>query len=464
MLKRVISNSFLYGALPQLPKVASFFILPLITPFLTGEDYGVVALLSAYIGLISVLQSLGLNLIVVNAYYHYPMQYKWLWRQVFGFLLLWTVLYVCLLAGLIWFSLPQLSATERGWIILLKIVPVLLFNGSEIIGVTYFRLQHKALPIAVRAVLAGSITVFLNYIFIAEFQLGYMGWLWAEAIALVVNGSLFLYPVLFTWKFTPIFNFKWRTIIKSLRVCLPTVPHYYSTYLLNSSDRMIMQHVGVSTTDIGRYSLAYNLGNYLEIVSQSITTALGPNLNELVKSDRWREYRDLIFYFQAVMLTGCFTVAVWVNDWLPVLIKNKELANIQFLLIVIIMSFAYRPMYAGVNMVIFYYEKTKVLWKITFVAGLANVIANIIFIPLYGLEAAALITFLSFLYVGFIGFLFNHYKQLVQTRLSPVLWLLLIITSLVIVLFVYKLSIPLKALINVVYITTIGLITYVKTR
>lgn len=73
-------------------------------------------------------------------------------------------------------------------------------------------------------------------------------------------------------------------------------------------------------------------------------------------------------------------------------------------------------------------EKTSALWKISFVAGMLNVIANVIFVPFYGIYAAAISTFGSLLYMGFAGFFLKSYRSLPQVDHYPLLWIALIST------------------------------------
>lgn len=458
MYRKLLKNSAIYGILPQLPKIASFFVLPLITPYLTAADYGVVGVLAAYIGAFSVFHLLGFNIIVVNAFYHHPKQYKWYWRQAYGFLWLWSIVYFSLLGVVIYYTLPQEASANKWLIIAMKVLPAFFFGVSDMLAVNYYRLNHKALPIASRSLFAGLVGIALNYYFIAGLKMGYMGWITSEFITAIVSGILFFIPVYKRWGLTPIFNFKRRLIKKALKVSMPVIPHYYSTYLLNSSDRVIMERVNVPTNEIGRYSLAYNFGIYIETLSNAVNQAVGPNLLELIRNNKWREYQQLIFAFQALILFVCFTLSLWVTQWVPFLIRNKELQNIYLLLIIILMSYSYRPIYIGCTGVIFYYERTSILWRITFIGGVINVIANFIFIPIYGVTAAAVTTFISLLYMGFSGFFFEVVKTYNKAKLKPLMWFLLNIACLFLAIQFYDFGVVEKLIINGIVLLGLGLL------
>jgi O-antigen/teichoic acid export membrane protein len=219
--------------------------------------------------------------------------------------------------------------------------------------------------------------------------------------------------------------------------------------MLDSSDRLIMERLNVSTANIGKYSLAYSFGKYADTVTNALNQAVGPNLLELMKLKNWKTYEELIFTFQAIVITMCFTISLWSPQWLPILIKNEGLlVNVEHLIIIVLMSYSYRPMYVGCNQLAFYYEKTNKLWRITFIAGMINIVLNLIFIPMYGLIAAAVTTFISFMFMGFAGFYFNYYKDIKELNIKPVFWFIMIVALLVIALISVGASFKFKILIN----------------
>ncbi|MBA2330844.1 MAG: lipopolysaccharide biosynthesis protein [Flavisolibacter sp.] len=430
MYKIIFKNSAIYGILPQLPKIGALFVLPLTTPFLSAVDFGVVGTVSSYTYATSVFNLLGLEAVIQIAFFHYPKQYKWLWRQLYGFITLWSIIYIALLAVLLYNIIPPEAHEQRWEIVFIKVLPLLLFVPSEFFAISYYVLNQKALPVASRSLILGFISLFFNYYFIAHLKMGYMGWFLADMIAGCITGFVFCLPLYTKWKLTPIFNFKWRLIKKSLKIALPLIPHNYSAYMLDSSDRVIMERVGMTTANIGRYSLAYNFGKYVETVTLAAGQAVGPLLLQNIKKKNWRDYEKLVFYFQSLVLFACFTLALWIPQWLPLLVRNNELLDIQTLMVVIILSYSYRPIFNGCNQIAYYYEKSNVLWRITFVAGIINIILNLIFIPIYGLAAAAISTFLAFMFVAFAGFTFKFYKDVKDLNLKPLFWLLMICASL----------------------------------
>jgi O-antigen/teichoic acid export membrane protein len=127
------------------------------------------------------------------------------------------------------------------------------------------------------------------------------------------------------------------------------------------------------------------------------------------------------------------------------------------------MSYSYRPVYIGCNQVVFYFEKTNLLWKVTFVAGVLNVIGNIVFVPIFGVNAAALVTFATLMYMGFSGFFFKVIKTHNKAKLYPLVWFILIISCTSLAIIFYDSNILLKFVINAVMVVVLFLMQKITT-
>jgi O-antigen/teichoic acid export membrane protein len=460
MLRKLFSHTAIYGLAPQISKVASVFALPLITAHLTATDYGIYGLITAVVGSISVLSYLGLNVILSNSYFKSPYQYKWVWRQIYGFLVLWNIPYAFLLAGVIYYFIP-VEAAEHTWLIIfLNTLPVVFFGPTAMIATMYYQLRQKPFQIAIRSGLIGILTVGLNVYFIAFEEMGYLGWFLAGTISQMINQVSYWIPLNKHMKLTPIFNFKWRLIKKQLRVSLPTVPHYYGAYLLNASDRVIMKFLNIPTANIGLYNAANTVGNIVSMMANASGQAIGPMLLQSYKNKDELLARKLCYILQIAFFAGTFLLSIWLKEIFFLLIRNNTLNQVYPLGIIIVMAYNYRPMYFAANNRLFYYEKTKVLIKITFVAGIINVLLNFLLIPIWGYQVAAYTTFGCLMYMGYAGFFLKEFKEHCRLNYHPVKWLALTLLLTVAAYYAVHLNVILK----IVFTLFIPGITYVAIK
>ncbi|MEM6804834.1 MAG: polysaccharide biosynthesis C-terminal domain-containing protein [Bacteroidota bacterium] len=456
MLKKLLSHSAIYGLAPQLPQVANLFILPIITQDLTTTDYGVAGVVYAYLAALEAFQFLGLRLSLSNGYFHHKMQYKWLWRQIHGFVSLWSILFAVIVGLILYVGIPDEAVENRPLIILLHIIPIILFNVSSECGRLYYQLSQNPVPLAVQVALVGFIMVFMNLYLISYQQMGYMGWFWSRFTGAFISFLFFFYPLYIKRKLIPIFNFKWRLIKEKLKLALPMIPHSYGSYLLHASDRVVLDLLQVNVSRIGIYNLAGNFGNYFNAFVNGSGMAADPMIAEYYKNlprkTGFSITRDFIFLWQVLILIFSFLVCLWFKEIFSILIRNDELQEAYALAIIVIMSYNYRPLYAGFTTKLFYYEKTDKLWRISFGAGVINVLLNLAFIPFFGIEAAAISTFISFLLLGILGYYLKEYKAMEDENYFPLLWALgislctLVVFYLKDIFWAYKISISLVIL------------------
>jgi len=422
MIKKLFSHTAIYGLAPYVPKVASIAALPILTKHLTPHDYGINGVISAYTAAVAVFNTLGLKVVLTNSFFKHEHRFKKIWGQYYGFLSLWNIPFALMVCLLLYIAVSNDVGNNVWLIILLNLIPIVSFGPTSMIATTYYQLRKEPLQIGIRTAFFGVLTIALNIYTIAYLHQGYMGWFWTNMIVGLLMNLSYWYP-LKKAGIRPIYNFKWRLIKNSLKVTFPTLPHYYSSYLINSSDRLVMDLLKVDTSNIGRYNVAYTLGNNVQTVGMAFNTAIGPMIMEQFKKGSEIKARDLVFFWQAIFVLFTFGLSIWCKEIMYVLIKNESLQKTYPLAIIIIMSYNYRPMYVGSIQKLLYNEKTSILWKVTLIAGLVNVAMNLFLIPVAGYEIAAVATFVSLAFMGYAGYFFPVFKEINHVNYYPLPWL-----------------------------------------
>jgi O-antigen/teichoic acid export membrane protein len=449
MFRKLISHTAIYGLSSQVSKVAGFLALPFITPYLTEFDYGVYGIIIAYASAIEVFTTLGLRVVLVNSFYKHPKRYTFVWRQLYGFLIQWLWLFSALKFLLLLAIMP--NGVENGIeIALLSVAETMLFGPAATFSSTLFQIKEMPKSIAVRTAIFGMLTVMLNIWFIAFLHLGFMGWIYANAIVVVVSNVSYAIPLFNTFNLYPIFSYSRKRVWQSLKVSLPTVPHYYSTFLLNSSDRVVMERMKLPAADIGKYSVAYTVSSVFQSIGMATGFAIGPMMMKCYKEKDEHTARSIVFIVQALFLIGSFLLSLWLREIFQVVIRNEALSAIYPLGIIVLMAYNYRAMYYGTTNKLLYAEKTNTLWRLTFVAGILNVALNIILIPIYGYQVAALTTFATLMYNGYAGYFTKIFKEITPLPYYPVFWLTFTIGLSTLVYLLRDITWQIKAVITIV--------------
>jgi O-antigen/teichoic acid export membrane protein len=402
---------------PQIPKFAALFVLPLITPHLESVDYGVYGIITSYTGILTGLSDLGFSVVLVNSYYKHPTKWRFIWRQLHFYLIVWSIIYSVITAFLIYFIIPGEAVKNLLWIILSVCLPSLFFNSTITIASRYYQFAQKPFYMAIVSAIVGTVAIALNLFTISTLKLGYMGWFVSTALATGIQFIFFCYPVFVKYRLSPILSFRKRFLRKQLKVSLPTIPHNYSSYLLNSSDRIVMDNMGVKVSEIGKFNLAYTFGNYFDFLVTAVGMAIGPFYTSVIaKGTRKSEndYHFITHWLQFSFILVGFLLSLWAKELMQVLIRNDELKMVYPLSIIIIMGYVSRPYYWAIVTRMQFNEQTQKLWRISFIAGVLNVILNIILVPKFGIMAAAITTFVALLYMGFSG----YYLKITSTEMK----------------------------------------------
>ena len=136
---------------------------------------------------------------------------------------------------------------------------------------------------------------------------------------------------------------------------------------------------------------------------------------------------------QTFLIILAFIFSIWLKEIFGLLIHNDNLIYAYSFGVVIIMSYSYRPIYFGPISKLQYHYITKDLWKISFVAGILNVLSNITLIPFFGIWGAVFSTYISLMFMAFRGYFLKSYVQNSVVNYYPIFWFCLITISTILV-------------------------------
>jgi O-antigen/teichoic acid export membrane protein len=231
------------------------------------------------------------------------------------------------------------------------------------------------------------------------------------------------------------------------------IPHNYSAYLLNSSDRVVLDWYKTDVNAIGYYNFAYQFGSLFEVIGNAVGMAVGPYYTKMYTDNTSKSLSDekhFTFFMMGSFLIATFLVSLWMKEIFSVLVSNDHLKLSYNIGILVLMGYAYRPMYWSAGIKLTTHNKTNILWRISAVGGIINVILNLIFVPIYGIYAAAISTLIGLLYIGFSGYYFKTYKKLNPPEYNhyPTSWMIAVVLTTAAVYFLRDADIIYKATIT----------------
>lgn len=410
-LKRILKNTVWYGVIPKLPVLLSILALPLITPFLTSEDYGIMGTITAYSAIATGLCTFGLHVHLTNTFFEYPNTYKSKWNQLLSLMFLGSFFCSIVLSIILYYMLPLQNGLFKTVIIAFIVIPVILVP-NQIIANSYYLLINKPEAQIIRNLLAALIGFFLMLYLVWIEKIGYIGWIVSVFSTALISFLLFIKPL---WREEKLYPVSIEMEIKDLRnifiISLPLIPHNLGHILMSSSDRIIMDLYSVSQKEMGIYYNGYQTAEYMNILLLALCTAISPLVQ---KSYRDKNKNKTLSYFIMASVIAYILIclgSLWMKEFYSLFIRNSELQVASEIAILTIFSYFPVILYFFLSTYIFINKKTnKILWLV-FVPALLNIVLNTIFIPIYGYKAAVYTTIISYWLIFFIPLFFPFFKK-----------------------------------------------------
>jgi len=216
------------------------------------------------------------------------------------------------------------------------------------------------------------------------------------------------------WKYAFFFN-------------LPLIPHYLSGQILNQSDRIMIGKI-VDQASVAKYSVAYNIGLLMNIVTNAINGSYTPWFYQSFEKKSISNIRRISTVIITMM--ACFVVVLmFFGPELLKLIAPSKYSDAVYVIPTVAASVFFTFMYNIFANFEFYYEKNQYVLASSIIAAVINIILNYIFINMFGYIAAAYTTLACYIIYCGLHYSFAMYlckknnidRSIVNSRLIAIL-------------------------------------------
>ena len=176
---------------------------------------------------------------------------------------------------------------------------------------------------------------------------------------------------------------------------LPLLPHYLSTYVLSSSDRLMISEM-VSKSATSFYSVAYTIASLGLIVWTAINGSLIPYTYEKCKAKDFTQLKKIVNSLLVVIATCCFLVILIAPEVIA-FFGSSEYKTSVVVVPPIVGGIFFQVHYSLYANVLYYYRKPKWVMTASVTAAVLNIITNYIFIGLFGYIAAGYTTLICYI-------------------------------------------------------------------
>ena len=376
--------------------ISGLIFIPIITKSFSTADYGVWSQVNTFVSLVPNIVNLGLPYTMVR--FLAAEKDKTIIRQSFySMMLLVLASTIVMILVLLVFS-PQIAqALFDGSMQIMYIVIVMAFFAClDLMLLSYFRTFQQITIYSTFLVLQTYIGVVFSII---------LTWM-HQPIDVVVLGRLSGFFLVFVAMAILIvrelgFTTKLKGLKEELKFAIPTVPNNVSSWVVDSSDRIVIG-VFLGSVAVGCYSPGYSLGNIVLMFLTPFAVLLPAVLPEyyekgdMEKVDTFLTYS--LKYYLLITIPACVGLSLLSKPLLYILTTTVIADSGYMVTPLVALGAMFMGIYGIVNNIIILEKKTTILAHIWIAVAVLNIVLNVVAVPYIGIYGAGLATLMCYFF------------------------------------------------------------------
>lgn len=195
-------------------------------------------------------------------------------------------------------------------------------------------------------------------------------------------------------------KFYWKY---ALKFNIPLIPHYFSTMILNHSDRIMILNI-CGSTEAGIYSVAYSIAMVMTIIINAINSAIIPWLYKKLSQKIYDGISQI--FVSIVLLEGVISLLlVFLAPEIVKILSTSLYIGAIYVIPPVALGIYFSGIYGLFVNIELYYEKKKLVAIGSMIAAITNIVLNSIFIKTIGYLAAGYTTCVSYFLLTVIHFI-----------------------------------------------------------
>ena len=378
------SRIFVFTFFEFFNKGIPFLLLPILTRYMTPEEYGNIAtflILMSFSAIFIGLSGHG----AIDANYYRLAKIR-LAKYISNVIIVLFSSFLLLFFLVVVFheEIFQWMGISFGWQVLA--LTVALSQFVTVINLTLWVIEKKPVNYGLYQSAQTLIFASLSLLTVVVLNKNWIGHLSALSFSDISFGFISL---LFLKK-RGYLKFKFRRLYTKdfLLFGLPMLPHQLGDWFRNQGDKLIVLTF-IGSSGIGLFTVGQQISMVMLILITSLNRALYPSLfNILSMNPSLEDKKKVVFftYIIAAVITVIAALGVTLMPFLYTYIIGESFQSAMFLTQLIIIAMVFDAYYYLVVNYIFYAKKTRVLAKITFSVALFHVLSSIILVGGLSLE------------------------------------------------------------------------------
>ena len=441
-MKKIINK---LNAVPETFKVTLFFLIcsiiqktisiisaPIFTRLMSVEAYGIFSIYQTWLFLITIITTFRLDYDVFNKgmekYKNNQCEYISTMQTITSiFTLICTIIYIL-------FKNTINRITGLTSTIILLMLLELFFTPAISFWTLGERYNFRYKKLLIITISMGLLNLIVGVLIVLNFENKALARILSCVIVQILFGMWFY---IYNLKHSKnLFNLKYAKF--ALLFNIPLLPHYFASYVLTSSDRIMIQHM-CGVADSGIYSIAYTIGLVLTMISSGVNNSLIPLQYKNLSEKKYSNLNKNLKYASVFI----FIITIIFIAMIPEILKfmaPKEYIRGIYVIPPVAVSVFYIFLFNLMCNIEFYFDKNKFTMCISLAVAILNVVLNLIFINIYGFVAAGYTTVICYFMLTILHLTYSNYiskkrigTHIYEYRFVVFLSIFLMLTALLIV-------------------------------
>ncbi len=369
-----------------------FFLLPILTRYLSTQDYGYMSIFLSFSGFLFPIILLSLNGSITREFFRDD---KLDYAHYLG-----TLVTVICVNFVLFLSIALLFSKVLGlWLELpsewIWAIPVAAFGQAlSLMILTHFQIHKKKWLYATFHILQNFINALLCLLLVISFKFNWEARVWG-----VVCSYLFVVIIGFIYlknKHAINFKVKREYAIRALLYGLPLLPQTAGSWIINQADRIFITKM-VSVSDAGLYAAGIQVAAIIGFIELGLNYAWGPWFLEKMKENS-QEVKEkvlrytYIYFFAIGLMTFVFILLI---PWLMSFIVGKDFYSASVFIFWFALARAVEALWYMATHYIIWVGKTAYMGFISLAVACIHIPLLYFFIKYNGALGAAQASFVS---------------------------------------------------------------------
>ena len=368
-------------------KILVFLMVPFYTSCLSTEEYGIADLITTTVTLLCPI----LTVTIYEAVMRFALDKDYSDNEVFSigwYLTIISIIIMVAITPLIYFS----KSLHNYTILIFIYYLVNLFN--LLIG-QFTKGIDKVSIYTVSGVIQTFLNVGLNILFLLILKLGIEGYLWADILGLLCGTLYSMLHIRIIRYIKPIKHVNIKIATEMIKYSLPLIPNNLAWWVANSSDKYMISFL-LGASSLGMYSVAYKIPSILTTITTLFAMSMRISSVDGFGSKESTTFINNTYKVYTVFLSIMTALIICTSEMIGTILFQNEFFEAWKISPILLVGFMFFSLSEYLGVIYLSSKNTKQILITCFAGAGVNIALNVVLIPLWGNNGAAIATSISY--------------------------------------------------------------------